>query len=110
VVVSNLAGPAVSLALDLAKKAGLVTGTISNGKWVAALLGDRSAYSPANPAPQAGNYKMFMTVGAKPVDSQAGHGHATVKVNADGSLIMCGSRMARGSARASRFPGTANGR
>jgi len=82
----------VEFGLDSAPESQRVTGTISDGQWVAQLMAGRAVFNArTNPAPYAGSYTLVFP-GTNGVDSApAGNGFGTVRVDTGGRVKLVGS-------------------
>jgi len=68
-----------------------VTGSVSDGQWLAELRGDRLVFhSITNPAPLAGRYTMVLP-GSDQAGFPAGHGWATLRMTTAGMVTLVGS-------------------
>jgi hypothetical protein len=68
----------------------LLSGSVSDGQWVAPLLGDRDIFNAGNPAPQAGRYTLIIPGTPGATDSPAGDGYATAVIDASGVVRLKG--------------------
>jgi hypothetical protein len=69
-----------------------VQGTVSDGIWTAALLGDLAVFNAtSNPAPQAGSYTMIVEGAPDSTLSPSGDGIATVTVDSAGLVSLTGT-------------------
>ena len=76
--------------------ANLITGTVSNGVWTAALLGDLgSTYSTLNPAPNAGRYTWVIPGEAGSTNVPAGDSAGTAVVD-KANVVTFGGTLAEG--------------
>ncbi len=69
---------------------GQITGTIGNSAWTSQLQAVRALFSPANPAPQRGNYTLVIPGGDDSTVQPAGNGYATVAVDISGNVNLTG--------------------
>jgi hypothetical protein len=68
-----------------------VTGTITDGSWTVALLGDRATFNVAtNPAPQVGRYTLVIPGVTNVVTNPAGDSYAFVTVASNGLITASG--------------------
>ena len=82
----------MTLALDLTPGADRLTGTISNGLWLAELSADRAVFNVrSNPAPYVGKYTMVIPGSANPAASPGGDGFGAVTVSAAGKIQLTGA-------------------
>ena len=93
VTVTRLVGPplTVNLSIDQTGGSDQVTGTVTDGSWIADLSGDRATFnSLTNPAPQAGLYTMVLPGHTNSATNPHGDGYATITVTTAGKIVMRG--------------------
>jgi hypothetical protein len=79
----------VQLQLDLAGGE-TITGTISDGIWVAQVAANRAHFSTTSPAPQQGSYTIILPGSDDSSTRPGGSGVGTVKVSATGGIAFAG--------------------
>ena len=82
--------PPFTVQINLGLTNGSLTGTVSDGTWVADLSADRANSSKANPAPQAGRYTLLIPGSDNASAQPAGHGFGAVTVDALGRVTLSG--------------------
>jgi hypothetical protein len=80
----------VQLQLDLAGGE-TITGTISDGIWLAELNANRAHFSATLPAPQQGSYTFVIPGSSDSSSGPGGNGVGTVKVSATGGIAFAGT-------------------
>lgn len=100
----------LELSLDLSPNGtDRITGTLSDGVWLADLLANRSVFNAAsNAAPWAGLYTLIIPGTTDPTAGPGGDGYGAVKVDAAGNVNLIG-RLADGTTLAQRTPLSKNG-
>ncbi len=69
-----------------------ISGTVSDGKWVSLLAGDRGTFDArTQPALQAGKYTVVIPGNVGKTVSRQGDGYAAVTVNANGTVLLTGT-------------------
>jgi hypothetical protein len=90
VVRPGLSSLTVEVALDVGADPGRIMGRVTDGSWIAPLLGDRRCYSSkTNPAPFAGGYTLVVPSTGAPGTPQ-GHGYGTARVDGNGLATFIG--------------------
>jgi hypothetical protein len=85
-------------------QAGQIFGSVSDGTWIATLMGNHSSFNARkNPAPQAGSYTMIFPGSDGDPTLPTGDGYATVKISTSGQIVMLGA-LADGTKIAQRIP------
>jgi hypothetical protein len=90
---------ALSAQLQLGLLNSTLTGQICGPNWTASLLANRAAFSPANPAPQAGRYTLLIPGQPGSSALPAGDGFGAVTVDDSGNVAFSGA-LADGTAAA----------
>jgi hypothetical protein len=85
---SGLSPLTVQLQLGLTN--GPMTGTVSDGTWVADLVANPSVYSTTNPAPQAGKYTLVIPGSEDAATQPGGNGFGAVTVSDLGAVTFSG--------------------
>jgi hypothetical protein len=80
---------AAALSVNLQMSGDQLSGTLSDGHWVANLAANRLSFIRANPTPLAGLYTMAIDVTR--TNKSAGSGFGTVKVDAAGGVLWNGT-------------------
>ncbi|MGZ5543395.1 MAG: DUF7507 domain-containing protein, partial [Limisphaerales bacterium] len=69
-----------------------ISGTVSDGKWVSSLLGDRGTFDArTNPTLHAGKYTVVIPGNVGKTVSRQGDGYGAVTVNANGTVLFTGT-------------------
>jgi Bacterial Ig domain/Divergent InlB B-repeat domain len=85
-----------------------ITGTVTDGQWLAPLLGDRATFNAlTNPAPLTASYTLVVP-GSQAVGSPAGDGWGTLRVSSAGKGVLAAS-LADGSRLTRSAPLSKNG-
>ena len=79
----------ITVQLQLGLSSGLITGTISDGKWSANLTAQPNIYFATNHAPEAGRYTMVIPGSSNPGEP-AGNGFVAVTVGVLGNVTLSG--------------------
>ncbi len=80
----------LNLQMDLSNHSDQVIGTVSDGSWTAALLGDRATYNATtNPAPQFGSYTVLFP-GTNLPSADPGDGYGLMTVTTAGVATLSG--------------------
>lgn len=82
---------ALAVTLQMHVDGGVMTGTVSDGAWVATLAAEPAVYARTNPAPQAGKYTLAIAGGNAVSNQPAGYGFATVTVSPLGGVSVSGT-------------------
>jgi len=80
----------IQLQLDLAGGE-MITGTISDGIWIAQVVANRAHFSTTSPAPQMGSYTIVLPGSDDSSTQPGGNGVGTVKVSATGGIAFAGA-------------------
>jgi len=81
----------LQLAMGAGTAANQVSGTLSDGNWVANLTGDRAVFDTrTNPARYAGHYTIILPGQGTNSTAPAGNGYGTVRVTAGGVVMFAG--------------------
>ena len=81
----------VNLLVDLSG-GDVITGTVSNNTWAAALSANRAVYSRTHPAPQGPNkYTLVVQIGEDPTTQPGGFGFGTANVDVSGNVTFSGT-------------------
>ena len=82
----------VNLQLDLANGTDRVTGSVSDGTWMAALAGDRAIYDGRTKlAPEAGSYTLIVAGAHESTNQPAGDSYGTLTVGKSGAISFTGT-------------------
>ena len=86
---TGLAPLGIDLQLPLGTDSQELSGTVSDGSWVASYLGDRSGWNATN-NPYQGRYSIVLPGNAGDPASPAGHGYGSVLIDRAGNLLLSG--------------------
>ena len=90
--------------LDLTPDSEQITGTVSDGQWVAQLLAQRAVFNArTNPAPYSGSYTLVLPGTNGVGNPPAGHGFGTPRIDTGGRVKLVGS-LADGTAVSQSVP------
>lgn len=81
----------LTVTLQLNPGSQAVAGTVSDGSFVAQLLGYQSVFGPRNPAASAGLYTLIISGATNPAVGPAGASYATLKISSTGTIAASGS-------------------
>ena len=80
-----------NLSLDISGSASTqITGSITDGQWIAGLAGDRAIFNATDPTPAAGKYTLLIPGNNDPAVAPAGDSIASVTVEPSGSVRLSG--------------------
>lgn len=86
---TGLASVNLDLQLSLGSAVPELTGTLTDGSWIASYLGDRSLWNATN-NPYQGRYSVVLPGQAGDPNSPAGHGYGAVLIDRAGNLFLSG--------------------
>ena len=80
----------LTLKFDVVYQRETVTGLVSDGDWMATLLGDRNTFNKTNPAPQMGTYSLTLWTDSNGDSSPGVGSYGRITVDASGKVTLHG--------------------